>query len=102
MSEFNKIVNRARGKLSPEIPVKMARPVEYILLANGYGQEVWPSAFKFPPRPGDSVVSESGRRLKISSIIHSSVGVIIELSRDLGGSEGTSGGGGGKLGPMEV
>ena len=74
---------------------------EYIIAIDGYSQEVWPASFKFTPMKGDSVISDSGRRLKIIGIIHSKDGVIIELSRELGGSEATTGGGVGKKGPLE-
>ena len=109
MSDFDKIVEKERKKLDPKVgkkdpskpEQKITKPVQYLLLVDGYAQEIWPTSFKFTPRKDDSVMSDSGRRLKITGIIHSKDGVVIELSRELGGSEATTGGGVGKKGPLE-
>ena len=93
MSEFDKIVNKARSKINPDYSMKTSNPVEYILLVDGYGQESWPTSFKFIPKAGDFIASKNGRRLLISSITHTFNGVVIELSRNLGGSSGMEGAG---------
>ncbi len=101
MSDFDKIVEKERKKLDPKV-VKKEQPkldpepktiksVQYLLLVDGYAQEIWPTSFKFTPRKDDSVISANGRRLKIAGIIHSKDGVVLELGRDLGGSSGMEG-----------
>ena len=111
MSDFDKIVEKERKKLNPKVvkkeqpkldpEPKTIKPVQYLLLVDGYTQEIWPTSFKFTPRKDDSVMSANGRRLKITGIIHSKDGVVIELGRELGGAVGTSGDGVGKKGPLE-
>ena len=101
MSEFNKAVDIARKKYDPsksiadQKPIKNTKPIQYVLLTSGYEQESWPTTFKFTPRKGDLVESNNGRILEISSITHGPHGVVIRLTRNLGGSSGISGGGSG-------
>lgn len=52
-----------------------------------YKREKWPTAFAFPPRVGDSVQAQSGRKLKVVQVTHyiaeydGQPGVEVELHR---------------------
>ena len=101
MSEFDKIVKNAQSKLKKGKSMS-TKSIRYIVESGGGYGESWPTSFIYPPKVGDLVESESGRILIIQNLIHTSFGLSIKVGRNLGGSSGVGGGGGGKLGPLET
>jgi len=62
------------------------------------GDDRWPNRFTIPPRIGDMVQSEAGRRLKVVDVVHSMESgypvLMIEVGKDYTSNTATGGAGG--------